>query len=189
MSILESTIYSLPETLAEVAKAVGPVYAVQVARKLGGKRVYLTRTMYSAHPLAQAVGLQAAILIKATLGRDYWIVPTASYFLNWMDCRVLRKCGMKPGEIADRVGLTQRYVWKMLQDFDPNELEVSQLAVDIAKFYCVKNRLSGSSAVEQPSLPTSRQPPRPADRMDGQLDLGFRLAPRGMRLTDVEDPA
>lgn len=183
MNQLEDKLGSLPNEMIEVARVVGPIPAVQIARKLGGSRIYLSRKMYSAHPLAQAIGLPAALIVRQALDRDYWVIPNCKTFLNWADARVLRKCGFSASTIADRIGVTPRHVHKLLQGFVPSELAVTPLAVEIAKSYCVKNRLTGAFAVAHPSF--DPQPSRPVDRTDGQLDLGFLVAPSGMRLTDA----
>lgn len=183
MNQLEDKLGSLPNEMIEVARVVGPVPAVQIARKLGGSRVYLTRTMYSAHPLAQAIGLPTAQIVRQALDRDYWVVPNCKTFLNWADVRVLRKCGFSVSVIAERVGVTPRHVHKLLRGFVAFELAVTPLAVEIAKTYCVKSRLTGAFIASPPTI--ELQPSRPADRRDGQLDLGFLVSPSGMRLTDA----
>ncbi len=111
----EITTGRLPEVLREVADLAGIEVAVALARTFGGRRRYFPKVPAPDHPVAKALGLRAARLICGRMGGQEITIPRSTIFLNWYDARRLRRDGLSAGEIAKRLRLSERTVFRLTE--------------------------------------------------------------------------
>jgi L-alanine-DL-glutamate epimerase-like enolase superfamily enzyme len=104
----------LPGFLADLARITTPEIAITIARKHGGRRLYIPRQPPVDHPLCDLVGRAAALLIADHLGGDRHEVPAARTILRWDDAHRLRASGKTHAEISELLNLTQAYVSRLL---------------------------------------------------------------------------
>jgi len=104
----------LPGILAEIARITTPEIAITVARKHGGRRLYIPKLPPDQHPLCALVGRAAAMLIAERLGGDRCEIPAARTTLRWADAHSLRAEGMTHAQISERLGITQLHVAALL---------------------------------------------------------------------------
>jgi hypothetical protein len=113
----------LPGVLAEIARLTTVEVAVAVARSpVAGQRIKIPARPRPGNRLAQVVGPQAMARICAELAGWEGLVPSARPFLRWYDARALRRAGATPSYIAQRLGVSLRWVQVLLQDMDEGEI-------------------------------------------------------------------
>lgn len=169
MATLDFQIGMMPLHLQRIAAVVGAALAVKLARRFGGRNFYVPEKIYGAHPLAECLGLRAATMLCAEFAREEFELPSARPYLNWLDARALRVCGLSPAMIAGRLGIGLRQVQKLLVGFDPAAIELSDTVHAVAKYYGVRlarGRGAGAAPVVR-----------------AQADFGFAPDRRGMRFT------
>lgn len=104
----------LPGILAEIARLTTPDIAIAVARKHGGRRLYIPARVPDQHPLSDLVGRSAAVLIAQHFGGERHDVPAARTILRWYDAHRLRADGKTHAQISELLSLTQMYVSRLL---------------------------------------------------------------------------
>lgn len=123
------------EFLSEVAQLIGTRLALTLARRLGGKRIYIPKVPGAAHKVARCIGLAAARRLGAALGGESFIVPRAASYLRWLDARALRILGLSHAEIAERIGINDRSVRRVLQGFRPEDYAIDETVREVARLY------------------------------------------------------
>lgn len=101
-----------------IARVVGEEAAACFARAFAGARVYVPKTLLASHPIAIAIGLQAARDISLALGGDCIEMPRYSDASRRQRDRTeivrLRAHGQTVATIARAVGCSERHVRKVL---------------------------------------------------------------------------
>ena len=101
--------------LARVAEVAGEEAARQLAKTFGGRTIYLPRAPGPDHPLARALGLEAACAVCRELGSGHLSVPKGVRELNAAKRRRVLELsaeGFSAGEIALMLDCTQRTVYR-----------------------------------------------------------------------------
>jgi hypothetical protein len=160
----------MPPLLQRVSALAGVLAAVQFARSYGGLKIYIPKHLNQGHFLAHTLGLAAAHALAADMGGEDVMVPSAGAYLNWIDARALRVCGLSHSAIATRLQIGLRRVGRLLQGFDAAGIEPGPSVQAIAKHY----------HIGAPSRPRIVRPePRPD--YGRQIDFGFPAAPNAPR--------
>ncbi len=174
MSRLEYQAEQLPPQIQRLVPLCGIGRAVAFARQFGGKRFFVPKKVYQTHPLVKCVGWQGAQRISAECGGEDWTVPSARTYLTWLEARALRVVGLSRGDIACKLGVTVRHVDRLLSGFEAERYEINGLVRSIARCYGVR---IGAKAVSQLTAAGSEG--------QAQMDFGWRVDARGLRLTDA----
>jgi hypothetical protein len=132
--------FALPGILQEIARFSTPEVAIALARKWGGRRLYVPQSLGALHPLAKAVGRKAALLICAHFGGEQIAVPAARTYLRWHDARRLKALGHTTAEISRAIGVSERQTFKLLLGFEPCGAPASPVASSHAEICPVCNR-------------------------------------------------
>jgi len=161
----------MPEMIKTVSNLSSPSLAVRFARTFGGTKIYFPRVLYTAHPIVRCLGIRAAMRVAAVWVREAKEVPTAIFYLRWIDVRALEVAGVNRTEIGQLVGVSRRHVNRLLDGFKPDDIAVEGIVIEIAKHYGVNNRhLRHLAAVTDRSSPL-------------QQDFGWPRAPQGKPIT------
>ena len=109
---------SLPESLREIAELVGVDGAMALARRWGGRRLYVPTVMPDiTHPIADVLGLDKAHALAACFGGQRLLIPQAAAFQRLQrDQEIERQHadGVPVSEIAERFGVSERQVFAIL---------------------------------------------------------------------------
>jgi hypothetical protein len=101
-------------TIEVIGQLIGMDEAAELSRCLGGRRIYVPRTVGPTHPLAACIGIEAAqrladeyagahLELPLTLGKRRQIVALAEQ-------------GLGPTKIREKVGCSRRLVFKVLAE-------------------------------------------------------------------------
>ncbi len=170
MAKLDFRMALMPPLIQRISRMTGTTLAIQFARTFGGQRLYIPKSVYSAHPLVRCLGLPASQLVSRQYGGEYLLVPSGSNYLTWLDTHALCVCGLSQPDIARKLGITLRHANRLLSGFQPDTIEINEVVRSVARHYGVGARVTRVARV-----------PRP----DPQTDLGFVVDARGMRLTGL----
>jgi Mor family transcriptional regulator len=118
------TEYALPGILQQIARLCTPDIAVAIARKWGGRRLYVPETIRVSHDLSDAIGRRAALLICSNYGGEQILIPSCRAYLRWYDARRMRASGKSIAEISRAIGVSTRRVFKLLEGFHSDDLQV-----------------------------------------------------------------
>jgi len=119
---VEISEYALPGLLGEMARIVGVDVAIAVARRFGGRRLYIPQKMKRDNLLAKAVGMKAASIIARHYSGDTFEIPSARHSLRHYDARKHRAKGKSSAAIAEALGIGERQVRALLQGFEVGEI-------------------------------------------------------------------
>jgi hypothetical protein len=144
------------ELLAEIAGLIGSGAALKFARRFGGRRLYVPRRVRAGHPIEDCVGAEAAKVLAKELGGQAFNVPGARNYLRWLDVRALRLLGLSHAAIAERVGVHDRHVRRLLRAFRPEEYEIDETVRSIGRFYGLPGSARGNRdpAADRPASPS-----------------------------------
>ncbi len=107
----------LPASLAEIIDAIGIAAALKLVERYGGTRVYVPseETITVTHPLACAIGLEAARKLARVRGREYLDVPRCAAYV-----RAIRNAAIRDGlaeasaaELARQYCTTRRNIFRI----------------------------------------------------------------------------
>jgi hypothetical protein len=147
------------EFLSEVAQSIGTERALALARRFGGRRLYIPRRVPVDHPISRCIGINAAEHLAATLGGEAFTIPGASGYLRWLDARALRIIGLSHPAIGRILGVQDRHVRRLLRGFRPELYQIDDTVRAIARLYHVP--IERPSPIRRQHMP--RQIQRPAN--------------------------
>lgn len=105
----------LPPLLQEVARIAGDAAAIEIARRLGGRSMYVPQNPRANHKLSRVVGAKAAAVIGQHFGGATVAWPKAKGVLNRHDARWLAGRGWSVPRIARQLNLTEHYARSLVQ--------------------------------------------------------------------------
>ena len=126
------------ELLAEMAQLIGPAAALGFARRFGGRRLYIPRRIPADHPIVRCVGSEAALALGHGFGGETFSIPGATSYLRWLDARALRILGLSNARIAERLGIQDRHVRRLLRGFRAELYGIDETVLAIAALYGVE---------------------------------------------------
>lgn len=97
-----------------VTDIIGVKLAARLSQQLGGKRVYVPKTVSEHHPLASCIGLVAGRKVAQEFGGEFLDIPLSAR--KRLSIVQLHEAGLKPEAIRKRVDCTRRYVFQVLAD-------------------------------------------------------------------------
>ena len=106
------TLPAPPAELAFLTDRIGAAATLKLIELHGGTRVHVPKFPNQGVKLAREIGLAEAKALAEIWGGDYLKVPLCKY---WR-ARVYRHGGASYPEIARKLGVTERAVWKYLSD-------------------------------------------------------------------------
>jgi hypothetical protein len=122
-----------PPTMRSIAQAIGVEGALLMVQELGGLEYYIPRTAPEHHPLVQLLGAVRFAVLAGRHGGSRVAVPR-DVGSNLAKGRIftLAEQGLDQRSIARRVGVTQRYVRRVLESVpqrplpsDPRQLPLT----------------------------------------------------------------
>jgi hypothetical protein len=100
--------------LDEIAAAIGAEATYDLARALGGRRIYVPREIGPGHPIAVAIGGEAAALLADHFYGTDLNIPIRQGRAARVHALAAREPRLTIGQIAAEVGITERGVQKIL---------------------------------------------------------------------------
>ncbi|EGJ49030.1 Mor transcription activator family protein [Desulfocurvibacter africanus] len=118
-ALRDAPLSALPESLRDMVDLIGLPAALKLVERWGGiTAVYVPKDMTPGHDLARELGYPAALKLSSVYGGDCLrnIPRCAGALRAARDRQVLRLRAenMAPRDIAPLVGLTERWVWEIL---------------------------------------------------------------------------
>lgn len=118
-ALKDAPLSALPESLRELVDLIGLPAALKLVERWGGiTAVYVPKDMAPGHELARVLGMEAARKLSEVYGGDCLRnIPRCVGGLRAVRDRQvvrLRSEGLAPRDIAPLVGLTERWVWEIL---------------------------------------------------------------------------
>lgn len=112
----QSELRDWPPAMRSVAQTIGVEGALLIVQHLGGLEYYVPKSATEAHPLVQLLGMQRFVALAGRHGGSRIIVPR-DLGTNVAKGRILTLAeqGLDQRTIARRVGVTQRYVRRVLE--------------------------------------------------------------------------
>ncbi len=148
--------FALPGMLGAIAAATSVDVAVALARRHGGRRLYLPREPKRGHPLCRLVGTQAARIICARWGGKRYELPAARSYLHWYDARRLRRQGKSYSEIAASLAISHQQARRLLDDFSEECGDAAGAGLQAAPSACPicghRHRAKPAAAVDRRQL-------------------------------------
>jgi hypothetical protein len=126
------------ELLSEVAQLIGTEPALVFARRFGGRRLYIPRHPEADHPIVRCVGPERALILGAALGGESFAIPGARSYLRWLDARALRILRLSQPEISLLLGVQERHVRRLLQNFRPELYDIDDTVRAVGRLYGVR---------------------------------------------------
>lgn len=107
----------LPPRLAELAEMCGVDVAHALVERFPGMRLYVPEEVGEDHPLAAALGIEAARRLAREYGREHIEIPRAAGAAREARNRAIRaeSRNATQGELARRYGLTERQIRTILR--------------------------------------------------------------------------
>lgn len=106
-------------TIEIIEAELGQPIAAALERVLAGTRVYIPERPGEDHLLSRVLGQDGARLLGARFGGEYLSVPNRHYRYELAQRRAevarLHAHGVGAAEIARRVGITERHVYRLLR--------------------------------------------------------------------------
>ena len=105
----------LTGVLADLAAAAGEDAALALAEAFGGRSLYVPARIRSYHPIARAIGFEAARALSELRGPGRVDVPLGPAARNSFAPEIRRRLasGMSADKIAREVGCTRRTVFRV----------------------------------------------------------------------------
>ncbi|HLY56365.1 MAG TPA: hypothetical protein VKS60_12465 [Stellaceae bacterium] len=125
------------ELLSEMAQAIGTGPALVLARRFGGRPLYIPKRPGPGHKLTRCLGAENARRLGAAFGGERFIIPCARAYLRWLDARALRILGRPINEIARHLGVNDRHIRRLLYGFHPERYEADETVCEIGRLYGV----------------------------------------------------
>lgn len=110
-----------PRGLKEIARLIGPKAAVALAERIGGVETYIPKNPGPDHYLAGIIGFDALVALGREFGGLHLLVPKGAY-RDLKKVHVMNARGSRRA-VALAVGVTERYVYKVLSGLRPDEDE------------------------------------------------------------------
>lgn len=102
----------------QIEQAAGYDAADKLIADFGGRRVYIPRTPVLGDLLTRSIGLEAALAMAREFGGDRLLIPTISdRDRRRVRIVAMRADGISISRIAHELRCTERYVYKVLADF------------------------------------------------------------------------
>jgi DNA-binding transcriptional regulator LsrR (DeoR family) len=98
----------------ELTELLGETAFLALAEAFGGRRLYVPTDIPADHKIAKAIGTGAAALLAKRKSPDMFCVPLA----RDLRARHYRAGGMSNGEIATRLGITEKGVERLFHRMD-----------------------------------------------------------------------
>ena len=108
---------AMPASGRELVECIGFTAAVELVRAYGGRRVYIPLAPAPSHPLAIAIGHNAAMTLAARFSRCQIELPmmtNASLLLRDNALRAAFDAGAGIDELTDRYNISERHARKIL---------------------------------------------------------------------------
>lgn len=124
MTVDRSTAGNLPESLIDVAETLGLPVALRLIEIFGGQEVGFPVHPRPDHPVIKALGEEAGFALCHFLSGARIYVPHGRSAGRRRSVNDLAASGMKRGEIARALGLSQRHVRRLANgqpDRDPRQ--------------------------------------------------------------------
>lgn len=104
----------LPASIREMAETIGLRLALRVVQEFGGRDVDFPARPHDGHPIIVALGKEDGYEVCKYMSGSSMSVPLCRIPRNWRSEIVrLEAEGLSRGEIARRLGVTQRWVRKV----------------------------------------------------------------------------
>jgi len=110
-------IHDLPESLTDVADAIGLPATLALVEHAGGVRIYVPERLSDDHRLVEWLGRDAAAMLSDAYAGEELVVPRCAEALRRVRNRQIRRErseGARPAELALRYRLTERQVFTIL---------------------------------------------------------------------------
>ncbi|SFT74079.1 Mor transcription activator family protein [Halomonas saccharevitans] len=114
-------IQELPQSLTDVAEAIGLAATLALVEHAGGVRIYVLERLGDEHRLIDWLGREAAVRLSEALAMEELVVPRCADALRRVrnrQMRLERDQGARPAELALRYRLTERQVYTILSRAD-----------------------------------------------------------------------
>jgi DNA-binding transcriptional regulator LsrR (DeoR family) len=114
MTRADEQIEGMEATAANLVRLLGEDGARALAQAFGGRRLYVPRQPGAHHPITVAVGQQAAERLAAAfhgVGIDVPVMPATRTEIRRLDAE-----GLTRADIARKLGITERWVYKTLAE-------------------------------------------------------------------------
>ncbi|WP_046079657.1 Mor transcription activator family protein [Halomonas sp. HG01] len=114
-------IQELPQSLTDVAEAIGLAATLALVEHAGGVRIYVPERLGDEHRLIDWLGREAAVRLSEALAMEELVVPRCADALRRVrnrQMRLERDQGARPAELALRYRLTERQVYTILSRAD-----------------------------------------------------------------------
>lgn len=106
--------HPLPTSIQEMAETIGLRLALRVVQEFGGRDVEFPARPHDGHPVIIALGKEDGYAVCNYIGGGAFSVPRCHVPRNWRgEIAKLEAEGLSRGEIAQRLGITQRWVRKV----------------------------------------------------------------------------
>lgn len=108
----------LPQSLRPVVTLIGLPATIKLVERYGGiNQQYIPERMKRTHPIALAIGFEAAAVLSEHYGRDYLGVPRCLEAL--IAIRNMAICerhanGEQPRDLALEYQLSERWIWEIV---------------------------------------------------------------------------
>lgn len=102
-----------PSTLDQIGAVIGTSAALRLIAIFGGTNLYIPEAVTEDHPIARAIGLDAARKLSAVFAREQYDLPDGEDFHRLQRIRRvagLLRAGVSPRDIAVLVGVSARQV-------------------------------------------------------------------------------
>lgn len=103
----------LPYLLSVAAEAAGIDAAVQAARALGGKRIYIPQKASPNDPLTLAIGIEAAEAICRAMGGEHVEFPKGGAHVHYLIARDLVAKGASANKMVEVLKITYRHARRL----------------------------------------------------------------------------
>lgn len=104
----------LPDSIREMAETIGLRLALRVVQEFGGRDIDFPARPHDLHPVIVALGKEDGYAICKYMSGSSMSVPVCRTPRNWRaEIKRLEEEGLSRGEIARRLGITQRWVRKV----------------------------------------------------------------------------
>jgi len=105
---------TLPDSIQEIAETIGLRLALRIVQEFGGMDVEFPARPHDEHPIIAALGKDDGYAICEYMNGQSFSVPVCKVPRNWRaEIKRLEAEGLSRGEIARRLGITQRWVRKV----------------------------------------------------------------------------
>jgi len=114
-------------SLPDLADILGREMAGVLSRARGGVEMYVPHTAVATHDLARIVGMQGMQALGAEFGGKYITVPNGRFEPHKATVLRMLEEGRTKKDIALECGVTERYVYYVVNRFSPRQRQLSLL--------------------------------------------------------------